>query len=106
MSKYLLFGFYDYYPSGGMNDLITEFDSYEEISDIIMKDENDYAYERENYQAVNTKDFSYNEFKVETDYDIDDYDIDDYEERIKVKKRVILERVKEFILKSEANHKE
>lgn len=33
--KYIVFGFYDYYPSGGLGDIMASFDSLEDAKDHI-----------------------------------------------------------------------
>ncbi|HUV85208.1 MAG TPA: hypothetical protein VMV86_05815 [Methanosarcinales archaeon] len=35
LKRYLLFAYDDYYPSGGMNDFVSSFDSLDEIEDFI-----------------------------------------------------------------------
>lgn len=47
----LLFGFYDYYPRGGMDDLIDKFESYEDIENY-FKTEIYFKYD--NYQVYDT----------------------------------------------------
>lgn len=48
MKKYLLFGYNDYYPSGGMGDYLGDFNSLEDIEEYKIKQEPFY----DNYEIV------------------------------------------------------
>lgn len=53
MKKYLLFGFDEFYPSGGLNDLICMFDSVPEAIDGYLENvDNDFGYDK--FQVFNT----------------------------------------------------
>jgi hypothetical protein len=41
--KYVIFGFNNFYPRGGMNDLILSVDTLEEVEEFIKKDGNDFC---------------------------------------------------------------
>lgn len=79
MNRYLLFGYENYYPSGGMEDMIVQFNTVEEIVEH-FKTNTDYGFDIErndNYQLVDTMDnFSYKTYEVNRyDSDLDDIDI-------------------------------
>jgi hypothetical protein len=38
MKKYILFGFWNYYPAGGLNDIITTFNDMEELNNKKIED--------------------------------------------------------------------
>lgn len=57
MCRYLLFGFDDYYPSGGMNDLICKFNFIEEFELL------DYGCDCDHYQLVDTSNYLILKFK-------------------------------------------
>lgn len=52
--RYILFGFYNYYPSGGMNDAIESFDEKEEILNDVEQ-YNSFGYDY--YQIFDTETF-------------------------------------------------
>ncbi|AJA41480.1 hypothetical protein AXJ14_gp161 [Geobacillus virus E3] len=85
--KYLLFGFYHYYPSGGMEDLILKFNNIEELKEQFKYDGEDV------YQLVNTDNFSYIEIDVDKLFDdkYDKYDVPD-------------EKIRELIIKQIENY--
>src|SRR5690625_3634979 len=79
MSRYLLFGYANYYPSGGMNDVITQFSTIEEITEYFKVATNDdigIGWNDE-YQLVDTTDnFSYREYEINRfASDLDNVDI-------------------------------
>ena len=53
MGRYLLFGFDMYYPSGGLNDLITAFDDAKNVNALLSDLE--FELERQFYQVFDTK---------------------------------------------------
>ena len=54
MKRYLMFGFDTYYPGGGMNDFLFDFDNVDEMKEKI-KEYNDKHWKCENYNALDTK---------------------------------------------------
>jgi len=68
LKRYLLFAYDDYYPSGGMNDFVSSFDSLDEIEDFIKTRMSikDWSYDQENNKHV---DYNY---YIGNEYDDDD----------------------------------
>lgn len=92
MSRYLLFGYANYYPAGGMNDLITEFNTVKEIAEYfkVATDDDIGIQWNDSYQLVDTEDnFSYREYENDTS-DLDDVDILDMD-------KILLDRLVEWI---------
>ena len=51
MKRYMLFGYYNYYPEGGMNDFKGYFDSINQMYDHILHSD----YVEDHYHAYDTK---------------------------------------------------
>jgi hypothetical protein len=54
MKKYIVFGFFGYYPSGGMDDLRGDFDSLAEVREFMALGEYDYYHvvDRDTWERV------------------------------------------------------
>lgn len=44
--RFLVFAYYNYYPSGGMNDFQKSFDTYEEAEEYIRLERHDHSFDR------------------------------------------------------------
>ena len=55
MKRYLMFGFDTYYPGGGMNDFIFDFDTVDEMKKEIKKINKNKHWEFQNYNAIDTE---------------------------------------------------
>jgi hypothetical protein len=85
MYRYLLFGFNDYYPAGGMEDLKIKFNTIEEF-------ENKFEFtDYDNWQLVDLNDFQIYEFSTSIMYH---HGVDDYKEVIKKREAELINWVK------------
>lgn len=54
--RYIIFGYADYYPSGGMDDALTSFSSKEELLELVAEDE-DIMFDCDFYDVFDTETF-------------------------------------------------
>ncbi|XOS93128.1 hypothetical protein ACLMAB_05675 [Brevibacillus laterosporus] len=76
MKQYLLFGFSDSYPRGGMNDFLFSFDTIEEFYGLFTEKE----IKEEYYQILNTSTMEYEDFYYDDCEWIDEDDLDEDDE--------------------------
>lgn len=64
--RYLLFGYVDYYPSGGLNDLIASYDTIEEAVKVAKEEQQEYyeIYDRIAGKRICLKSFDLPEYKA------------------------------------------
>lgn len=55
--RFVLFGFYHYYPCGGMGDYIVTFDTLEELMYLSKQDDTEYKFSCDKFQIFDTKYF-------------------------------------------------
>lgn len=92
MKRYLLFGFYRYYPNGGLDDIIADFNDINELN----LDELYYNYDY--YQLLDLKTQKRSHLQMSTiEYEIEEKEIYDYYEEEKYKKNAVINWLKKNI---------
>jgi hypothetical protein len=80
MKRYLLFGYFGFYPEGAMNDFIDEFDSIKELADFLKEEIEEVDYDF--YQFVDI------ENKIFITIDCNLYDEEKFFEKLKNENKV------------------
>jgi hypothetical protein len=92
MKRYLLFGFYRYYPDGGLDDIIADFNDINELN----LDELYYNYDH--YQLLDLKTQKQSHLQMSTiEHEIEEKEIYDYDEEEKYKKNAIINWLKKNV---------
>lgn len=89
MKRYLLFGFYEYYPKGGLNDIEASFNDINELD--LNELYCDYSY----YQLLDLKNRQYVNFDMKiVENEIEEKEIFGFDEEEKYKKDAIIKWLK------------
>jgi hypothetical protein len=92
MKRYLLLGFYRYYPTGGLNDIKASFNDFNEL------DLDDLYCDYDYYQLLDLKTRQQAYLQMATiEHEIEEKEIYDYDEEEKYKKNAIINWLKKNI---------